>query len=95
MGQGSGTAVSCGAGRSCGLDPVLLLLWLCCKPAAAALNRPLAWELPYAKGAAQKRKKEKKIHDGVTRRLSGNLTLQRKDRPHFGLSPCTEFHVPR
>ena len=27
-------------------DPVLQ--WLCCRPAAAALVQPLAWELPYA-----------------------------------------------
>ena len=38
----------------------LALLWLWCRPAAVALIRPLAWELPYAIGAALKRKKEKK-----------------------------------
>ena len=32
--EGSGVAMSCGVGRRCDLDPVLL--WLCCKPAAAA-----------------------------------------------------------
>ena len=31
-------------------DPVLLWLW--CRPAAAAPIRPLVWELPYAVGAA-------------------------------------------
>ena len=30
-------------------DPVLLWLW--CRPAAAAPIWPLAWELPYAAGA--------------------------------------------
>ena len=35
MGQGSGIGMSCGAGRRCGLDPVLQWLW--CRPAAAAL----------------------------------------------------------
>ena len=30
-------------------------LW--CRPAAVALIRPLAWELPYAKGLAKKEKK--------------------------------------
>ena len=30
----------------------LALLWLWCRPAAAALIQPLAWELPYAMGVA-------------------------------------------
>ena len=42
---------------SCGLDPALLWLW--CRPVAAALIRPLAWELPGAAGAALKKKKIK------------------------------------
>ena len=33
-----------------GSDPTLLWLW--CRPAATALIQPLAWELPYAAGAA-------------------------------------------
>ena len=45
-------AVSCGVGCRCGLD--LSLLWLWHRPAATALIRPLAWELPYALGAALK-----------------------------------------
>jgi len=32
----------------------LVLLWLGCRPAAAALIHPLAWELPYATGEALK-----------------------------------------
>ena len=48
--------MSCGAGHRCGSDPELLRLW--CRPAAAvALIQPLAWELPYAAGAALKKKK--------------------------------------
>ena len=39
-------------------DPALLWLW--CRLAAVALIRPLAWEPPYATGAALKRKKRKK-----------------------------------
>ena len=35
-------------------------LWLWRKLAAVALNQPLAWEAPYAKGAALKRNKKKK-----------------------------------
>ena len=49
-----------------GSDPELLCLW--CRPVATAPIRPLAWEPPYAVGAAlekakrlkKKRKKEKK-----------------------------------
>ena len=54
---GSGVTLSCGVGCRCGSDPVLLWLW--CRPAAAAPSRPLAWELPYAAGAALKKKKKK------------------------------------
>ena len=39
-------------------DPALLWLWLW--PAAAALIRPLTWEIPYATGAALMKKKKKK-----------------------------------
>ena len=49
--------MNCDVGHRCGLDTVLLWLWW--RPAAAAPIRPLAWELPYASGAALKRQKEK------------------------------------
>ena len=58
MGLGSGVALSCGVGRRHGLDPALLWLW--CRPAAAALIRPLAWEPPHAVGVTLKRQKKKK-----------------------------------
>ena len=51
--------MSCGVGCRLISDPALL--WLCCRPAATALIRPLAWEPPYATGATLKKKKEKKI----------------------------------
>ena len=54
----SNVAVSCGVGHRCSLDPALLWLWY--RPAATVLIQPLAWELPYAKSAALKRKKKKK-----------------------------------
>ena len=40
-----------------------MLLWLWCRLAAAAHIRPLAWELPYAEGAAlnKKRERERKL----------------------------------
>ena len=47
-------AESCGTGHRCGSD--LVLLWLWCRLAAAALIRLLAGELPYAEGAALKRR---------------------------------------
>ena len=42
--------MSCGVGRRCGSDPALLWPW--CRPVATAPIRPLAWEPPYAVGAA-------------------------------------------
>ena len=51
--------MSCGVGCRRGSDPVLLSLW--CRLAATAPIRPLAWEPPYAVGAAQEMaKKDKK-----------------------------------
>ena len=51
-------AVSCGEGSGHNLDPTWLWLW--CRPAIAALIRPLNWELPYATGMALKSQKKKK-----------------------------------
>ena len=45
--------MSCDVGHRCGLD--LALLWLWHRLAAIDLIVPLAWELPYAAGAALKR----------------------------------------
>ena len=50
--------MNCGVGNRLGLD--LELPWLWCKPAAVAPIQPLAWELPYATGAALKRQKTQK-----------------------------------
>ena len=47
-----------GVGLKLVLDPALLWLW--CRPAAAAPIQPLAWEPPYAMGMALKRQKKKK-----------------------------------
>ena len=52
-------AVSCGEGCRCSSDPSLLWLWR--GLAATAPIRPLAWESPYAAGAAlEKAKRHKK-----------------------------------
>ena len=48
-----GLAMSCGIGCRHDSDPKLLWLWY--RPAAIALIRLLAWELPYAVGTALKR----------------------------------------
>ena len=51
--------MSCGVGRRCSSDPMLLWLWH--RPSATALIRPLAWELPYTVGVAlEKTKRPKK-----------------------------------
>ena len=49
-------AVSCGVGYRRGSDPALLWLWH--RLAATAPIRPLAWERPYAVGAAQEIEKK-------------------------------------
>ena len=49
--------MSYGVGCRSGSD--LALLWLWCRPAAAVQIQFLAWELPFAIGAALKRQKEK------------------------------------
>ena len=56
VGEGSGVAVSRGVGCRRGSDPALLWLW--CRPVATALIQPLAWEPPYAVGAALEKTKK-------------------------------------
>ena len=51
--------MSCGVGRRCGSDPVLLWLW--CSLAATAPIRPLAWEPPYSMGVTLDKKKKKDL----------------------------------
>ena len=48
--------MSCGIGGRCSSDPELLWLW--CRPASTALFGPLAWEPPYAVGAALEKTKK-------------------------------------
>ena len=47
-----------GVGRRHGSDPALLWLWH--RLVATSLIRPLAWEPPYAAGAAKRQRKKKK-----------------------------------
>ena len=61
-------AMSCGVGHRCALDPALLWLWR--RLVASAPIGPLAWEPPYAMGAALKRQKNKiKIKDILKKEL--------------------------
>ena len=50
--------MSCGVGHRYSSDPTLQWLW--CRLAASAPIQPLAWEPPYAPGAALKKTKDKK-----------------------------------
>ena len=81
MDEGSGVVVSCGVGRRRGSD--LALVWLWCRPAATALIRSLAWEPPYAAGAAikkdqkKKKKREKKITN--VHHFSALFMVQRRE----------------
>ena len=51
--------MSCSVDGRRGSDPKLLWLW--CRPAAAALIRPLGWGLAYAVGAALKRQNNNEL----------------------------------
>ena len=68
--------MSCGVGRRCGLDSKLLWLW--CRPAAVAPIKPLAWEPPYASGAALKKKKEKTEKQKLTNELRKPTNIKKK-----------------
>ena len=54
-------------------DPMLLWLW--CRPVAIAPIRPLAWELPYALGVAQKKQKKKKKNKKRKKKKETKKTL--------------------
>ena len=56
--------MSCGVGHRLGSDPTLLWLW--CRLAATAPILPLAWEPPYAVGAAIKNKKTERKKNALT-----------------------------
>ena len=49
--------MNCPVGRRCSSDPELLWLW--CRLATTVPIIPLAWEPPYAAGAALKKQKKK------------------------------------
>ena len=61
-------APSCGVGRRRGSDPALV--WLGCRSAVVAAIHPLAWEAPYAVGAALKRPPLRKKNSGFMEWMS-------------------------
>ena len=71
--MGSSIAVSCGVDHRCGSDPVLQWLWG--RLAAVAQIEPLPLELPYAVGAALKKKQKKKISPNVLQILVSKFIL--------------------
>ena len=81
--------MSCGVGRRCGLDPMLMWLWR--RPAAIALIRPLVWEPPWAVGAAL----EKVVETILLFFGSPQLPCQYVDRCHVMTRVEKRASVPR
>ena len=82
--------MSRGVGRRRGSDPVLLWLWH--RPVSTAPIGPLAWESPYAAGAALEKDKKKKK---VRKKKAGwvQLTHLRNPTPTISSSlPSEGFH---
>ena len=76
--------MSCGVGRRLGLD--LVLLWLWHRLAAAAPIGPLAWEPPYASGAAQEIATTTTTTTKKTKRQKKNNNKIKKARTNHMLS---------
>ena len=81
--------MSCGVGCRRGSDPVLLWLWR--RPVATAPIGPLAWEPPYAVGAAQeiatttkdkktKKTKTKNKKQKLKRLLQSKINYQQNEK---------------
>ena len=87
--------MSCGVGRRRGSDPALLWLWQ--RPAAAAPNRPLAWELPYATGVALKDKKKKKTKNQKPKNREKELIMDSQEvvKKYTGKSPSLKATILR
>ena len=60
--------MNCGEGSRHSWDPELLWLWLCHRATAVAPIGPLAWEHPYAAGAALEKAKRQKEEGGKRQR---------------------------
>ena len=81
--------MSCGVGRRCGSDSVLLWLWH--RPAATAPVGPLAWEPPHATDAALKRQKKKKKKK--KRMKHGNLKFEPLLPPNSDHHTCMPHEI--
>ena len=68
--------MSCGVGCRHGSDAGLLGLW--CRLAAAASIRPLAWEPPYATGAALEKAKRQSINQSVNKKYNKLVNAAKK-----------------
>jgi len=92
LAQQWGVAVSCGVGRRCVSvsDPALLWLWH--RLATAAPIRPLAWEPPYAMGAALEKAKDKKTKKQKKTRNRGHRKACVSKIP---TGPCSVTLPPR
>ena len=84
----SGLSESSGVGCRCGSDPALLGLW--CRLAAASLIQPLAWEIPYAVGAALKKKKKRKRKNPRTSELKEVIDFKHQSR--LEIHSLLEYH---
>ena len=77
--------MSCGVGHRHGSD--LAWLWLWCKPAAAALIHPLAWEPPCVTGSALK-KKPSSVTEARPRSPTPRMGLSQSPSPTASPSPA-------
>ena len=81
--------MGCGVGHRRGLD--LMLLWWRHRPAAVAPVQPLAWELPYAAGAALKSKNKQTNKTKTPKDPSLLSEAQRRERPLVTTQEETNF----
>ena len=81
-------AVSCGVGCRRSSDHALLWLWR--RPAATALIRPLAWEPPYATGAALEKTKRQKKKISIFFLFFFCLRLWHVNVPRLGMEPVPQ-----
>ena len=86
--------MSCGA--ACRRGSVLALLWLWCRPVGIAPIRALAWEPPYAAGAALEKtkknpKNQKPENQHVIRLSPAEQTVVKYYAMSFLLSPQERY----
>ena len=84
--------MSCAIGQRYGSD--LALLWLWCRSAATAPNRPLAWESPYAAGVALKKTKKKKTEKAQKTKNTYTLKLRNVICQIYSIKKTMQFQVP-